>query len=166
MSEMDEATRSGAIELAIDAMQEACGCEDCRPALVARIDTLLRLMGHRVIKGAAPITTVESLEALPLGAVVLDINGDPWQRLGNGWTVAGLGTRFAAGAVLDYVPLTPVPALEVLRGTQGAARLCCCEDDGIDRDCYPCNTGSHTGCPEREVPRPVARAAQQLDGAR
>lgn len=39
----------------------------------------------------------------------------------------------------------PIPAAS-------SPKRCCC-DDGPDWDCYACVSGSHTSCPEREVPR-------------
>lgn len=58
------------------------------------------LMAHRVI------TTVEELEALPSGSVILDSEGEPNVLHDNGWVLPGSAGGYTTWAVAQQLPVT------------------------------------------------------------
>ena len=52
----------------------------------------------------AVVTTAEELDALPHESVVLDCEGDAWQRTNAGWYIVTSGTVMSN--LIDYLPAT------------------------------------------------------------
>ena len=52
------------------------------------------------------IAAQAELDELPIGSVVLDRDGDAWQRRALGWKLAGVGTFVKVHHILAYAPLT------------------------------------------------------------
>ncbi|ROS28901.1 hypothetical protein EDF22_0632 [Rathayibacter sp. PhB127] len=54
------------------------------------------------------VSTVAEIEELPMGSVVVDVQGDPWQRLGHGWQIAGDSKTAPAEFLSKLAPLRVV----------------------------------------------------------
>lgn len=68
------------------------------------------------------IDTVDQLNALPIGSVILDLDRDAWQKRDNGaWSLAyvGVGLRFTA----EYLPATVlhVPGRDLVQEAQAGS---------------------------------------------
>ena len=70
---------------------------------------VLNAMGATVLDAILPqVTTVEELEALPAGSIVIDNEDEPQTKLSDGWWRAPLGGDLDADQLSNYGPLTVV----------------------------------------------------------
>ena len=51
------------------------------------------------------VTTIEELETLPRKSVILDVDGDVWERAGGRWRGTE-GGRFASSLLVEFAPFT------------------------------------------------------------
>lgn len=58
------------------------------------------------------VTTAEELDALPLGGIIQDDEGDAWQRFADGWKVAGGDPRNKNSTIYGETPTLPATVWE------------------------------------------------------
>lgn len=65
-----------------------------------------RKVAREALKAAEEVTTAEELDALPPGAIVLDLDGDPWKRGASGVWWYGDQSQDAEDLMDAYGPVT------------------------------------------------------------
>lgn len=111
------------------------------------------------------ITTVEELDALPEGSIVLDREGDAWRKSGRWWLVGARDPDWdqAASVVAKYAPLRPihVPGRDLIREAKAEAW-----GEGNStafRAAHHCGCDV-TGCKACDVPNPYVTDQIEKEG--